>query len=236
MEIFLIIAEENSWFVECDAQGKLPAAPQRLFIINQLHLPRKVKDGSKSWCKKRLNLRVKPTAPALAMLFRHHPGCALGKGERSLASHMLSALSHHILNHLFGRWWVYLCQKSRFLGDESLQTKGSQGGWVSSGSLGAGAGFVCWRSRRPSSHMTLVSLTTENIHTVFPTIRMLPKRVVRGECFTIHYVMEEFPLCRAVTPKNKRGKKRKERKLEQFLVLQGLWGFLFVFFYKFVIN
>lgn len=229
MEIFLIIAEENSWFVESDAQGELPAAPQRLFIINQLHLPCKVEDGSKSWCKKRLNVRAKPAAPALATLFRHHPGRAPGKGECSLSSRTLSLLSHHILNHLFGRWWVYLRQKSRFLGDESLQTEGSQGSWVSSGSLGAGAGFVCGRSWRPSSHMTLVSMTTENIHTVFPTIRMLPKRVVRGECFTIHYVMEEFPLCRAVIQKNKREKKEKKENLSSFWFYKACGAFCLFF-------
>lgn len=73
--------------------------------------------------------------------------------------------------------------------------------------------------------MTRVSMTTENIHKVFPAIRMLPKRLVRGEYFKIYYIMEEFPLCRAVTQKGE--KKKEERKL--FLVLQSLWAFLFVF-------
>lgn len=57
-----------------------------------------------------------------------------------------------------------------------------------------GSWIYALRIRRPSSHMTLVSMTTENMHKVFPAIRILPKRLVRGEYFKIHYIMEEFPL------------------------------------------
>lgn len=69
------------------------------------------------------------------------------------------------------------------------------------------------RTRSPSSHMTPVSMTTGNIHKVFPAIKMLPKRLVRGADFKIHYIMVEFPLCRAVTQKVKGEEGRKEENL-----------------------
>jgi len=74
------------------------------------------------------------------------------------------------------------------------------------------AGFLCCRTRRPPSPVTPVSMTTGNIHKVFPAISRLPKRLVRGEDFKIHYIMEEFPLCRAVTQKVRGREKKKRRK------------------------
>lgn len=59
-------------------------------------------------------------------------------------------------------------------------SKGLAGTRVFSSYIWEEAGFMCLRSRKPSSHMTLVSMTTENIHTVFPASRMQPKRLVRG--------------------------------------------------------
>lgn len=68
--------------------------------------------------------------------------------------------------------------------------------------------------------MTPVSMTTGNIHKVFPAIKMLPKGLVRGADFKIHYIMEEFPLCRAVTQKVRLGGGRKEE------ILSSSWFYM----------
>lgn len=81
-----------------------------------------------------------------------------------------------------------------------------------SGSIGEGAGWM-FGDHTAASHMTLVSMTTQNIHKVFPAIQKLPKRVGRGEDFKIYYIREEFPLGRDVTQKKKKGEgERKDRK------------------------
>lgn len=89
-----------------------------------------------------------------------------------------------------------------------------------------GAGWE-FGDHRAASHMTLVSMTTPNIHKVFPAIQKLPKWVGRGEDFKIYYIREEFPLSRAVTQK-KGGKE--DRNLSSFTKFVG-W-----FVLKFVVN
>lgn len=49
------------------------------------------------------------------------------------------------------------------------------GVWEASGSIGEGAGWM-FQDHRAASHMTLVSMTTQNIHKVFPAIQKLPKK------------------------------------------------------------
>lgn len=98
---FLIIVKENSWFVESDVQyEQLTTAQQCLFIINELHMPCKLKMAANHpTAKKGRTLERKPAVNALAALFRHHLVCALEKGEFSISSHTLSALSHYILRY-----------------------------------------------------------------------------------------------------------------------------------------
>lgn len=98
------------------------------------------------------------------------------------------------------------------------------GVWEASGSIGEGAGWM-FRDHRAASHMTLVSMTTQNIHKVFPAIQKLPKkRVGRGEDFKIYYIREEFPLGRVVTQKKRGGgKEKKTERLEQFYQVCGFF-------------
>lgn len=106
------------------------------------------------------------------------------------------------------------------------------GVWEASGSIGEGAEWM-FGDHRAASHMTFVSMTTPNIHKVFPAIQKLPKRAGRGEDFKINYIREEFPLSRAVTQKNGGGgEEKKTEKLERFYQVCGL----VLGFFKFVVN
>lgn len=99
------------------------------------------------------------------------------------------------------------------------------GVWEASGSIGEGAEWM-FGDHRAASHMTFVSMTTPNIHKVFPAIQKLPKRAGRGEDFKINYIREEFPLSRAVTQKKWGGGRKEDRKT--WAVLPSLWvGFGF---------
>lgn len=110
----------------------------------------------------------------------------------------------------------------RLVRDESLWIQNIH--WTHLGGSWIHRGRSWWEfwDHRAASHMTFVSMTTPNIHKVFPAIQKLPIRAGRGEDFKIYYIREEFPLSRAVKQKKGgRGEETKTEKLEQLYQVCG---------------
>lgn len=176
-------------------------------------------------CPKPKNCRTRCIVEVAAIPTRaQHLVYALEKGTAHylfLYAFCIKSSHLHIQRYLWvGGWSVKASQKLGGFGSERLRcwlavlANGSSlllnmpgtGGTFSKEEVG----FVGFPTRKPSSHMTPVSMTTENIHTVFSSHPKAAK--VRGEDFKTDDIMEEFPLSRAVTQTSKEGKKKKRRK------------------------